>query len=60
MAISPGGKKIYLVENGSAHIFPNFDTLTARGFDISDVIFMVNWTEFIAIPEGPQLTPIAI
>jgi Glycosyltransferase sugar-binding region containing DXD motif len=58
-AISPGGKRYYLVENGSSHIFPNFDTMTARGFDISDVIFMINWTEFTMIPEGAKLTPIA-
>jgi mannosyltransferase OCH1-like enzyme len=53
--VSPGGKKIYLVENGSVHIFPNFDTFSAKKFIMSDILLIQNWTEFINMPEGPGL-----
>jgi hypothetical protein len=54
-AISPGGKKIYFIENGTSHLFPNFDTFEAKKLVISDVLYMFNWTEFQSIPEGPML-----
>jgi mannosyltransferase OCH1-like enzyme len=54
-AISPGGKKIYFVENGTSHMFPNFDAFVAKKLVISDVVYIFNWTEFQSIPEGPIL-----
>ena len=55
--VSPGGKKIYLVKNGTLHIFPNYDTITFNGFDISDVIFIQNWSDFQRFQEGDPLEP---
>ena len=55
--VSPGGKRIYLVQNGSVHMFPNYDTITFNGFDMSDVIFIQKWSEFQQFPEGAPLEP---
>jgi len=51
LAVTPGGKRMYLVRNGSVHLFPNFDTMTAMNISLKNVIFMGNWTEFSSIPE---------
>ena len=54
-AVTPGGKKLYLVANGSLHLFPNFDYMIAMNYSIKDVIFIGNWSEFSSIPEGSRL-----
>ena len=51
IAVTPGGKRMYLVQNGSVHLFPNFDTMTALNISMKNVIYMGNWTEFSSIPE---------
>ena len=51
-AVTPGGKRMYLVENSSRHLFPDFDTMVALNFSTKDVLFIGNWTEFSSIPEG--------
>ena len=51
IAVTPGGKRMYLVQNGSVHLFPNFDTMTALNISMKNVLYMGNWTEFSSIPE---------
>ena len=55
--VSPGGKKIYWVLNNTLHIFPNYDTITFNGFDMTDVRFIQSWDEFQKF--GPEGDPIA-
>ncbi len=55
--VSPGGKKIYLVKNGTLHMFPNYDTITFNGFTMSDVIYIQKWAEFELFTEGTPLEP---
>jgi hypothetical protein len=51
--VTPGGKHIYLVENSSRHLLPEFNTImVALKFTVKDVIFIGNSTEFLSIPEG--------
>lgn len=50
-------KRIYKVENGSLHAFPDFDTFHAHGFQAHHVLVLNN-QEFNSIPEGGALSPL--
>jgi hypothetical protein len=54
-AISHGGRAIYFVENGTGHMFLNFQTFEANNFTVKDVMYIQNRTDFLSIPEGPIL-----
>jgi hypothetical protein len=58
-AVSPGGKRMYLVQNASVRLFPNFDTMVAFNFTMKDVLFIGNWSEFSSMPEGPRLLAVS-
>ena len=35
-AVTPGGKKVYWVENGALHLFPNYDTMMSKNITAKD------------------------
>ena len=35
-AVTPGGKKVYWVENGAVHLFPNYDTMMSKNITAKD------------------------
>ena len=55
--VSPGGKKIYLVQNETLHLFPNYDTIIFNGYDMTDVRFIQNREEFQKFTEGDGVPP---
>ena len=59
VAFQPG-RAIYLCVNGTKRAFPNMDTLTGMGYDMSMVVRMsMKDAEFRGIPDGPDLPPVA-
>lgn len=55
--VTPGGKKIYWVQNQTLHMFPNYDTITFNGFDVSDIQYIQDWDDFQKFPEGEGVPP---
>lgn len=53
-AVSGDGRVIYLVENGTLRVFPNYDTFLGMGFALKRVV-NVEKKNFRMFPMGPEL-----
>lgn len=54
---SPSGRRIYRMEGGSIHPFPNLDVFVALGYDFDiDKVIVVTDEELAKLPKGESLT----
>ena len=54
---SPAGRRIYRMEGGAIHPFPNLEVFVALGYDFDvDKVHMITAEELAALPKGDDLT----